>query len=305
MKKITLLAACFAVFTMNAQETLFEDSFEAYDDFAIESIGDWTLIDNDMDPTYGSADYDFASETYTGVATVFNPSLATADPAGTQTGTAADNANWVARTGDKGMYFFAGNGSVSGAPLNDDYFISPQIAVAGTGGSTVSFWAKSITDQFGLEQFEVLLSTTGNSQGDFTNDLSGGIVTAPIGDYVEFSYDISAFEGQNIYVAIHYVGADSFILLMDDFAVETTTLGVEDQSFNGFTQFVDADSNLRLSANTSMDNLQLFNVLGQQVVSQKLNSTNESVNISALKTGVYIASVTIEGQNKSFKIVKR
>ncbi|MCG2431455.1 T9SS type A sorting domain-containing protein [Aequorivita xiaoshiensis] len=53
-----------------------------------------------------------------------------------------------------------------------------------------------------------------------------------------------------------------------------------------------------------MNNIALYNMLGQQVVSQKLNNTNESVNISELQSGVYIATVSIDGASKSFKIVK-
>lgn len=300
MKKITFLAALLVAFTMNAQFPVFEDSFEDYPDFEITSIGDWTQIDNDFGATYGSADYDFVNEGYIGTGIVFNPSLATPDPTGTQTENADQNPNWVARTGDKAMYFIA-----STTLLNDDYFISPQIDLTSATGSNISFWAKSITASFGLERFEVLLSTTGNSEGDFTENISGGEEMAPIGDYVEYSYDISAFDGEQVYIAIHYVAQDSFILLMDDFLVESATLGVGDQTFNGFTYFVDVNNQLNLKANVSLDNVQLYNVLGQQVFTQKLSSTSETIDLSSLKTGVYIATVSIDGNSKSFKIVKR
>jgi hypothetical protein len=36
-----------------------------------------------------------------------------------------------------------------------------------------------------------------------------------------------------------------------------------------------------------------------------LENTNEIVNISALNTGLYIATVSIDGNTKSFKIVKK
>ncbi|MGB0948763.1 MAG: T9SS type A sorting domain-containing protein, partial [Marinirhabdus sp.] len=60
-----------------------------------------------------------------------------------------------------------------------------------------------------------------------------------------------------------------------------------------------------LRNSTPMQNIQLFNVLGQRVISQKLAAASETVNIAALKSGVYIATVTVAGQAKSFKIVKR
>lgn len=307
MKKITLLAACFAAFAMNAQVTVWEDSFEDYPDFEIAAIGDYTLIDGDMDPTYGSGDYDFVNEGYTGVGIVFNPSLATADPTGTQTGTADMNPNFAARTGDKLMYFIAGDGSVSGTIVNDDYFITPAIDLTGaSGGTTFSFWAHSLTDAFGLEKFEILLSTTGTAVADFTEDLSGGVITAPIGDFSEFSYDITAYEGETVYVALHYVAEDSFILLLDDMAVEAgeVILGVNEQAFANFDFFV-SNEQLNLSAANAMSNVTVYTILGQQVADQKLNGTNGTVNIAALSTGVYVAKVSIDGAVKTIKFAKK
>lgn len=300
MKKITLLAVLFAAFTMNAQVTIWEDSFETYPDFEIDAIGDWTQLDNDAGATYGSADYDFLNEQYIGTGIVFNPSMAVPDPNGTQTENADQNPNWTARTGDKMLNFVA-----STTLLNDDYIMSPAIDLAGASGSNFSFWGKSVTDQYGLEQFEVLLSTTGNDPTDFTINLSGAIEFAPIDVYTEFSYDISAYDGQQVYIAIHYVAADSFIFQTDDYLVEAATLSVEDNQFEGFTYFVNANNELNLRANLPMDSLQLFNVLGQEVVSQRLANTTEIVNISALQSGVYIASVSIDGATKTVKIVKK
>ena len=45
MKKITLLAALFVAFAMNAQVTIWEDSFETYPDFAVDVIGEWTQFE--------------------------------------------------------------------------------------------------------------------------------------------------------------------------------------------------------------------------------------------------------------------
>jgi hypothetical protein len=92
---------------------------------------------------------------------------------------------------------------------------------------------------------------------------------------------------------------------MDDFKVEAGTLGVADNTFNNFNYFVDTNNQLNLSANSSMESLVVYNVLGQQVVSQKLENTNEVVNLSALNTGLYIATVSIDGTTKSFKIAKK
>jgi hypothetical protein len=298
MKKITLMATFFAAFAMNAQTTIWEEGFESYPDFELTTngvVGDWTETDLDASPTYGSSSFDFTNESYTGTAIIFNATTMTdADPADPQ-----DRTIWQARTGDKGLYMFAAT-----SLLNDDYIISPAIDLSSVTAPQFSFWAKSVTDAFGLERFNVLLSTTTNDWFNFTEDLAGSEQQAPL-DYTEYSYDLSAYEGQVVYVAIHYVAQDSFVLQMDDFKVEGGTLGFDSNTFNNFNYFVNANNQLNLSAKTAMESVELYNVLGQQVVSQKLNNTNEVVNISALNTGLYIATVSIDGNTKSFKIVKK
>ena len=83
------------------------------------------------------------------------------------------------------------------------------------------------------------------------------------------------------------------------------TLTVGDQYFKDFIYFVDANSQLNLRANAPMENLQLVNIIGQEVISQKLANSNEIINISSLKSGIYIASISINGNTQSFKIVKK
>lgn len=302
MKQITFIAALLVAFSMNAQ--IFEESFEDFDDFAIANIGDWTLIDIDGFPTFGSNVTVFDNESYTGSAIIYNHTTALLD--GTET-PASSNPEFQVRTGEKGLWFFA----ATTAP-NDDYAITPQISLNNVTGASFSFFAKSITDNFGLEQFEVLLSTTGTNITDFTENLSGGIITAPTSEtdqgdpgnvYTEFSFDLTEFEGQDIFLAIHYVGNDSFILQMDDFVVDGT-LSVNEFSEIGFKYSV-FNSEMRLSANEPLQNVSIYNILGQNVLNQKLSETNEVISLNTLATGVYVAQATIAGTIESFKIIKR
>jgi len=294
MKKITLLTAIFVAFTMNAQITVWEDSFDSYSDFEIETIGDWSQIDVDLSATYGSFQYNWLNENYIGTAIVFNSvNMDDADP-----NNPADRTDWEARTGDKGLYMFAAQNT-----FNDDYIITPQINLTDATDSMISFWAKSVTDFYGLERFEVLISTSGTDIADFS-DIGGGELLAPL-VYTEYSYDLSAYDGQLIYIAIHYVGQKAFILQMDDFLVEANVLSIGDNLFNDFTYYVDSYNTLNLNANTSLESVQLYNVLGQQVVSQKLSNSNETISLASFETGIYVAKVSIDGNTKTFKIIKK
>lgn len=115
------------------------------------------------------------------------------------------------------------------------------------------------------------------------------------------------------WVRVDILDSSNFIVL--DYAYEATpdttilagdnALSVEDFDPSNFKYFVDVNSQLNIKASVPMTNVAIHNVLGQQVVSQKLASTNEVVDLASFTTGVYFATVTIDGNSKSFKIIKR
>jgi len=107
----------------------------------------------------------------------------------------------------------------------------------------------------------------------------------------------------------------SNLIVIKDYAINATPnegilageigLGINDSSFEGFNYLVDNNNNLELRASTAMESVVLHNVIGQEVLSQKLSNTNESISMASLNTGVYFATVSIEGNTKTVKIVKR
>ena len=82
-------------------------------------------------------------------------------------------------------------------------------------------------------------------------------------------------------------------------------LSVGENNFEGFSYLVDSNSNLVLKSAQPMDQIVLHNVLGQEVMSRALGTTQETISMANLETGMYIATVTIEGQSKSLKVVKQ
>ena len=57
--------------TEPTNDSLFYDGFENYNDFAISSIGNWYMVDNDGGTTWGSTSYDFQNEGYVGSGIIF------------------------------------------------------------------------------------------------------------------------------------------------------------------------------------------------------------------------------------------
>lgn len=298
MRNFLLFVCCGAA---NAQTTLFEDSFEAYTDFAITGVGTWTLTDVDLRPTYGFTGITFPG---TGVAKSFQVFNATTT---TPPLTASADSDWTARTGDKHMVCFAAvpNATVS---ANNDWLISPQITLAGTG-NLLSFWGKSCDTQFGDERFNVYVSTTGTAPADFTK-ISGDPDTAspPDATWYEYTFDLDAYANQPIDIAIQCVSADQFGFAVDDFLVTTTDLAVENffnQNFSVYPNPVSATLNISGKNNIALNEITISDLNGRvvrRVYAQGVNQTQ--LNISDLASGAYFLKISSDLGMGIKKIIK-
>ncbi|WP_026450346.1 T9SS-dependent choice-of-anchor J family protein [Aequorivita capsosiphonis] len=295
MKKTLLSLALLAgITTMNAQVTIFEDSFEDYEDFTYDNFGEWVQVDLDGSDTWGVTELgDFPNANYVGAGMIFNTTLISPDP----------GAIYHAYSGDKGLYFFAAG--ANGTPFpNDDWTISPQISLVGATNAKLSLYAKALTDSYGPDQFEIAVSTTGNSVDDFD---SISAMINPGTEYEMFDFDLSDYDGQEIYIAIHCTTNDGLLLMMDDFMVTAETLSTSD--FNTAVASIYPNPvvdtfNIDLSSKFDANNVSVTvtDMLGKEVM--KFNATN-SLNIATLSNGVYMINVTDGNYTATQKIVKK
>ncbi len=133
---------------------------------------------------------------------------------------------------------------------HDDYLITSQIAVTDLVSDRLTFYAKSRSATF-LEDFNVLISTTGTNVGDFTINLAGSLQTAP-STWTMYQYDLSAYEGQNIYIAIQAVSLNEWELYIDDFTIDgNPNLACPDPSALTATNFTATSADLAWIENGS------------------------------------------------------
>lgn len=164
------------------------------------AIGDYTLIDNDHQPTqyimgaYGKP----------------IPHLGDGMVCMVMDMTLYGNKSSImdAHSGNKMLCFWT-------SPQNDDYFILPELA---PNSKYISFWAKSLSAKYGLESFDIMVSTTGKEITDFT--VYKSVKDVPTGYKTDFEKGYSFYEfdlpEDTRYVAIHYNSKDVLALLVDD-----------------------------------------------------------------------------------------
>ncbi len=296
MKKITLLAAAFAVFSMNAQDIIFEDDFEA-ESVDATTYAKWTASDEDEDGNNWEV-FDADAVQYDSD----NDMTPDTDFDWIMTGLGVDSDSWEAN-----VPFTPNNFLTTTDPIDlsnsTNTTLTYKVGSYQTGGSFID------------DQYSIYLTAT-NDVDDIT--AATPIVTKTVADdascvaedgsdsAAEVTVDLSAFDGETVYLTFrHYDTFDQNSVLIDDVVVSGAVLGIEDNNISGFTQFLDTNANLNLRANVALTNVELFNIVGQQVVNKALSSNNETVNLSSLSAGVYIARVNVAGQTETFKIVKR
>jgi hypothetical protein len=66
-----------------------------------------------------------------------------------------------------------------------------------------------------------------------------------------------------------------------------------------------ATSVVNIEANASIEKVSIFNLLGQEVISQLPNSVSASLDVAGLQAGVYVVKTTVEGKNSSTRFIKQ
>ncbi len=302
MKKLLLSLSLLTIGFANGQTTLFEDSFDTYGDFIISNIGNWTLVDGDLRPTYGFTGVTFANTNVAKSFQVFNSTATT--PALTSSTTS----DWSARTGLKNLVCIAAVPNATVA-ANDDWLISPQITL-GTSGNMLSFWAKSCSSTYGLEKFRVGISTTDTATTSFTVISDDPVQTMNDVTYAEYTYNLDAYAGQSIYISINCVSDDQFGFAIDDFLVTAAVMHTDSFFKNNFSIQPNPVSdvfNVTAKNSVAIENIKVMDINGR-IVSEN-NNTNGSdamqVNIGELNAGVYFVKVQSELGVGTSKIIKK
>lgn len=138
--------------------------------------------------------------------------------------------------------------------------------------------------------------------------------TGPVTSFTEFTVPLpaSAASGTQKYLVFTFkstnlntAGTIGWPAIDDVELTYEGVAGTDAFSQNGFVSYPNPVTNvLNLKYGKEMQTVTVTNMLGQQVISQKLSSTEAAVDTSALAKGTYIVTVEADNSAKTFKIVK-
>ena len=168
--------------------------FETATPWAVDDFAPCTTYDGDGTKTGGIQGVAFTNQGYTGSLIAFQN--------GPVDGFSAHSGNAF------GCFMYTSR--------NNDWFILPELTIA--EGDVFSFWARSYTSSY-EERFKV--GVYGNTDGTFASYLAGGASTYVVAPttWTQYSYDLSAYAGQTIQLAINCVSEDAFAFFIDDIYV--------------------------------------------------------------------------------------
>lgn len=205
---------------VNDNKQTITDSFEDYDTYIIDGIGNWKTVDQDGQPTYGFPEgvgsFPYMNKPFAFI--TFDTSDFGLNP--------TEFPAYYAHTGDQ---FLACFGVAVNGMRNDDWLISPPLSGR---LQTISFFVKGWSSENGEEEFEVLYSTTDNSPESFCK--IGDTKTASATGWMPVECQLP--QGAR-YFAVRCVSKNKFILMIDDVTYEPGVFPI-----NGYNVYRNGDN---------------------------------------------------------------
>ena len=192
-----------------------------------------------------------------------------------------------------------------GSTAHDDYAVSPAIVVTAGVSDKLTFWSKN--GGSGLaEKIDVKISTTTPTAAAFTNTLAANV--KPPTTWQEYTYDLTPFVGQTIYIAFYSNTTDIWFIGIDDFVISGNNLSVSDVNKDKRNASIypnPVEDILNIKNKSQISEISIYDLTGKLLRKENMNSENGTVNVSELSPGNYLLKVKDREAVKSYKIIKK
>lgn len=191
---------------------------------------------------------------------------------------------------------------------NDDWLISPKLKMA-ADKAAMTYFVRAYHPAY-TETYEVLVSTTNNEIASFVRVGESRSINDT--SWTENTIDLSAYNGQEIYIAFRYTAKDQFFFMLDDINVTKPGQGTG-------TETVDLSASVKSYPNpvsdvwtvtaygTRINHVVLYNLSGNVVwrSANRLNTESLRLNMGRFAAGLYTAHVYTEAGLKVMKVIVR
>ncbi|MBW8521980.1 T9SS type A sorting domain-containing protein (plasmid) [Chryseobacterium chendengshani] len=314
MKKLLLSALALTISVSAYSQTLLDESFESYTNFAITGFGGWQTLDLDLLNTYTGGGPVVGGSTIpswtAGWANagqpmafqIFNLSASNATNNATATATDEEVRNFSAHTGQKTAVSWAGV-PAAGVTSNNDWLISPAITL-GASNNILTLWVKALSPAF-VESYKIGVyvgSGTPTSAANFTIISGAAALTAPF-TWQQATQSLNAYSGQTIRIGIQYMSSDKYMFMVDDVKVTTGTLSTDEVSKSKTSSIYPnpTKGEINIKTDKKIKSSTVFDLSGKVL----LQTDSQKVNIGSFTKGTYLLKVEFaDGSTKTEKVIK-
>lgn len=191
-------------------------------------------------------------------------------------------------------------------PVGTEYMLVVNVAVTNYSSSSTPTTAG---DTMGSDDEVQLLMTIDNG-ATWTNLTTWNVANQPSVTGTEFIADLAAVSG-NVQFALWASDgtvddSEDYDFHIGQFEVSLSTLSTSQFSVeNNFTYYPNpVENTLSLKGVKNIQNVAVYNMLGQEVLHITPNAVASEVDMSSLQTGTYFVKVTVENATKTIKIIK-
>ena len=190
-----------------------------------------------------------------------------------------------------------------GSTAHNDILATPAINVVAGVNDGISFYARS-RDPLYPEVISLKISTVTPTLTSFTTVLASSIAPASGANFYKYTFDLSAYAGQTIYIGFHSTTTDMFYFDIDDVVSSSfATLGTTEIAKSQISLYPNPTQDfVTINSKGRIENIQFFNQAGQLMKSFKDNS--DKLDIRDFTPGIYLLKLNIEGKTIHQKIIK-
>ena len=192
LKKITILTLAFiGCIAMNAQTTIYQDNFEtaSLDGFVGSIPSEFSIYNEDGLTPVNASPYSFIDEAWKIINYEGYGKAATS------------TSNYV------------------GGGQADDWLVTPQISIPSSFSNLSLFYKVAGFNANATDDYEVLISTTGNSPEDFSDAPVFSENSIGSGELLQRSISLDDFAGDDIYIAFRNTASTVNLLIIKDIEV--------------------------------------------------------------------------------------
>lgn len=213
--------------------------------------------------------------------------------------------------------------SVSCAPLQppnitcaDDFF--------DTGGPGGGYWydeviTTTVAPSAGNKVTVTFSSFDVETDYDALYVYDGPNDSAPLidsGNPATFSFPAGGYYGTTPpgpFTSTHPSGTLTFVFMSDNVinedgweaSVSCSPLGISENSIEGFSFYPNPVADmLHLEASNTIEGVEIFNLLGEKIMSLAPGLNTTSINTIGLANGIYLMKTTVNGETETYKIIK-